>query len=412
MFILSKENITEYLKKWMKGMDYSKPLHIYEVGEGSLEDDGDGFVNFVYRVSDGKMNIVVKQGLTHGKLVTFPLPAERNKLEYESLELRKAIVPDYIPDVYFFDKENYIFAMEDVAYLKIARFQLNKSIQFKKLPFQIAEYCAKTGFYTSEYYLGTVEFRKLISHFMNHGMRTIFDTNAYIVADETNGNFGGGTDPRYDDFALKIIKDPKIVRERYLLRESYMKDCETFVHGDLHTSNIFADQDHMKVIDMEYTFCGPMAYDLGYAMNCFLAQYICADFRPFANERAREEFQNYCLASMKILNDEFFRIFTECWEKDAKPEYRQITEFRQAKYDKWFRDIIGFCANSNFSRATGDIGFPEYDQIETEADMKHAVCISCIIDRALLLHRHKYETFDDCLDDIRIIQKSYMASLT
>lgn len=411
MFILSRENISEYLKEWMPQLDQSKPLSIYVVGEGALEDDGDGFINYVYRVSDGKMNVVVKQGLTHGKLVPFPLPAERNKLEYESFELRKAIVPDYIPDVYFFDEKNYIFAMEDVSYLKIARFQLNKSVQFRKLPFQIAEYCAKTGFYCSEYYLGIVEFRKLISHFMNQGMRTIFDTNAFIVADDTNGNFGGGTDPLYDDFSMKLVKDPAIIRERYLLRESYMKDCETFVHGDLHTSNIFADHDRMKVIDMEYTFCGPMAYDLGYAMNCFLSQYICADFRTFDSVAEKEEFQSYCLASMKILNDEFFRIFTECWKADAKPEYRQIDGFREAKYDKWFRDIIGFCANANFSRAIGDIGFPEYDQIETKEDMRHAVCISAIIDRALFINRHKYTCFDDCLRDIQTIQKAYMAGI-
>ena len=39
-----------------------------------------------------------------------------------------------------------------------------------------AEYLAKTHFYTSEYYLGTKEFRDLTIHFMNHKMRDIFET--------------------------------------------------------------------------------------------------------------------------------------------------------------------------------------------------------------------------------------------
>ena len=54
MFELSKDNITEYLKVHMPELDYSEPLRISEIGEGTLEEDGDGFLNYVFRVSDGK----------------------------------------------------------------------------------------------------------------------------------------------------------------------------------------------------------------------------------------------------------------------------------------------------------------------------------------------------------------------
>ena len=52
MITLSKENITDYLKEKMPYLDFSKPLTISAIGEGTLEEDGDGYINFVYRVSD------------------------------------------------------------------------------------------------------------------------------------------------------------------------------------------------------------------------------------------------------------------------------------------------------------------------------------------------------------------------
>ena len=61
MITLSKDNITEYLKNHISFLDYSKPITISAVGEGSVEEDGDGFINFVFRVSDGKHNLIVKQ---------------------------------------------------------------------------------------------------------------------------------------------------------------------------------------------------------------------------------------------------------------------------------------------------------------------------------------------------------------
>ncbi len=48
MLILTKENITDYLKEKMPDLDTSKPFIISAVGEGPEEEDGDGFVNYVF----------------------------------------------------------------------------------------------------------------------------------------------------------------------------------------------------------------------------------------------------------------------------------------------------------------------------------------------------------------------------
>ena len=38
MVVLSRDNITEYLKSRMPEMDFSKPLEIIPIGEGSIEE--------------------------------------------------------------------------------------------------------------------------------------------------------------------------------------------------------------------------------------------------------------------------------------------------------------------------------------------------------------------------------------
>lgn len=101
MIVLNKENLTEYLIGRLTELDYTKPLNISAVGEGSEEEDGDGYLNFIFRVSDGKRNVIVKQGRTVGRNEDFTnLSSERTRLEYESMMIRKAIVPEYIPDLF------------------------------------------------------------------------------------------------------------------------------------------------------------------------------------------------------------------------------------------------------------------------------------------------------------------------
>lgn len=410
MTILTKENLTDYMKAHMPELDYSKPLIISAVGEGTLEEDGDGFVNFVFRVSDGKKKLIVKQGRKEGRNVPMPLTEERNRLEYESLKIRKSIVPEYVPDVYFYDDVNKVFVMEDVSYLKIARFQMNRSVIFPKLPAQAAEYMAKTHFYTSEYYLEVEEFRKLTTHFMNDRMRRIFDTFAFISKKNAE-DFGGDTDPNFIGFLQDVVFDPFIVKERYLMREAYMKKCEAFIHADFHTSNIFADQDEMKVIDMEYTFCGPIGYDAGYLASHFLSQYVCAAFRPFESAQKREDFRSYCLNGIAEMWEEYFRHFFACWDEDAKSYYKDIPGLKEDLQLRWLRDMIGFCANANLSRCSGDIGYPEYDDLPSEELRKHAVACSVLIDRTLFYKKDQYTSVAQCIDDIGNTADGYLRML-
>ena len=404
MITLSKENITDYLKVKMPYLDFSKPLIISAIGEGSLEEDGDGYINYVYRVSDGKIKLILKQAREDGRVADLhDMSMDRAALEYDYMKLGQVIVPEYMPKLYFYDDENLAFAVEDVSHLKIARFQLNKSIMFPKMAGQIAEYLAKIHFYTSDYYLDTDTFRKLQIRFMNSKMRAVFDDMAFGNRDvDGSGKMGFELDPEYADYIRDLVFDPKV--------DLFMRKAEVLLHGDFHTSNIFVDQEELKVIDMEYAFFGPAAYDLGYQESHLLSQCACAAFRPFDSEEERLTFISYTLASMQHLFEEYCKVFFACWDADAKPIYQGIPGMQEYVQKQLLQDVIGFCASSNFFRCAGGHGnYPEYDDLTDPIAQRNAVILSIIMDHRMILCRGDYANIQEWIDDLLNLLKEFVA---
>ena len=224
MITLTKANITDYLKEHMPDLDYSRPLIISEIGEGTPEEDGDGYVNFVFRVSDGKRKMILKQGRSVGRVTGHTgMDLARTAIEYDYMKIGRVIVPEYIPELYFYDDENLVFAVEDVSYLRISRFQMNKSEMFPRMAEQAADYLARMHFYTSDYYLDTETFRRLQVRFMNSKMRKFFDDRTFVSFDCGEGmdaeEIGFELNPEYAETIKSLILDPRVVLERHKLRD-------------------------------------------------------------------------------------------------------------------------------------------------------------------------------------------------
>ena len=413
MITLTKENITEYLRTQMPDLDYSRPLIISEIGEGSAEDDGDGYVNYVFRVSDGKRKMILKQGRSVGRVTGHTgMDLARTSIEYDYMKLGQVIVPEYIPELYFYDDENLVFAVEDVSYLKICRFQLNKSEIFPKMAKQAADYLARMHFYTSDYYLDTETFRRLQVRFMNSKMRKFFDDRTFISFDCGEGKdaeeIGFELNPEYAEDIKRLILDPRVVLERHKLRDLYMRKAEALLHADFHTSNVFVSKEQLKAIDMEFTFFGPAAYDLGYLQANLLSQCACGVFRIFESKQARLEFVSFILATMQELFTEYCRVFFECWNKDAKPIYQDVPGLQEYVQKQLLQDMIGFCANSHIFRCAADIGYPEYDDLKDKAAIRSAKLLSLVMDHRMILHRAEYPDAESWIDDMLSLVKDFL----
>ncbi len=410
---ITKENIAAYLKE---NTDYFEPdavLSVYEIGEG--EEDGDGFINFLYRVWDetGK-SVIVKQAKTYFKAFgegAGPFVQERNAMEAEIMQIKGAIVPEYIPQIYGVDRQNHAYLCEDCSDLKILRFELMKGRKFPGLPEKIGEFIAKTNFYTSEYYLDATVFKNLQTKFMNPQQRLIFEVGLFLKDERVIDAPDPHDDPNADPERLAMGDAPwksKAFRTEMLkLRDIHMKQAECLVHGDLHTSNIMAGDEAVKIIDQEYSFMGAFSSDMGYLLGSVLYEYIRWFYMDDHPEDFCEDYRNYILDFMCRIVNSYNEVFTACWQKDAKETYRDFDEFRESILDRFIHEVCGFTGTQITSRVGGLVPLPDLDTIEDRDQRNEACRLSLMIGQYLIMHRMEIDSIEKMIDVIQKITKQY-----
>ena len=411
MISLTKENVTEYVNRHVPSLSFHDPVEVIQIGDGELgqEVEGDGYCNYIFRLRDGQSSCIVKQTATvlrrRGALKVTP---KRSEYEYEIMKMRSKIVPQYVPEVYYGDPENHVIVMEDVSNLKLIRFQLNENHRFPNLARMFAQYLAATHFYTSEFYLPVDDYRKMIAHFMDADMRNLMEDTVFIRifgADDYDPACG----PAFKEYCESIKYDKNLQLQRYRLRHLFMSKSETLIHGDFHTSNIFADDQHLKVIDMEYPISAPLSYDLGFLAANFISQLCSIAFRPFESEEARKEYYAYVMTLFQTGYHYYIQYFFEYWDKDAKLEYRLSDSYRYR--DSIAMDILheflGFAACANFSRVCGNMDTADFDCIEDNDLRTRAKFLSINIDALLFEKWDQYRSLEEAVEDIIALTKKH-----
>lgn len=411
MMMLTTDNIIEYVLK-NTALFTTKQLCVEDISDFNPQEEKEGFVNYIYRVHNHEKSVIVKQARPYLKYFgeNYTLTPLRNLLEHETLKLRGGIVPQYIPKTFFIDKENNIFIMEDLSYLKVMRFQLNKMMYFPKFSRQIGEYLAKSNFYTSELYLDAETHRLLQASFINADMRSIMENAAFIRGAFAELDYNTSNKSLLN-ISERVWSKDEIILECYKMRDIFMKRGECLIHGDLHTSNIFIDCDNMKIIDMEYTFMGPYSFDMGYLIANFISQFSAFTFKSNIDETQKENYCGYLLNTIKEIYEYYVYYFNECWKKDLKEAYRHVKGYKESILDTFLSEVIGFAACANMIRLISLAGYPDYDVIENMADKYNAQGLSIVIDQFMLLNRSKIKSIDEWMHILLDIRKDYMKNM-
>lgn len=412
MIVLDKSNIISYLRERYPAFDASGPVSVSAIGDD--EEDSRGLINYVFRVRNGKGSLILKQARSNMRLdddvdstdASYCPPQDRNYSEYLSMKLRRAITPDCVPQVYFADRDNHVFLMEDVNYLKPGRAQLAHGVMIDGLAERVSRFLCDNHFYTSEFYLDTEVFRELDRRFVNTGMRAIMENWLFLRDTPTHKC------PALTQHFLPYIFAGDIVTQSHILRHRYMNTTEAFIHSDVHTSNIFANDSQIKVIDMEYTFAGPMAYDLGYFLASLVSQYCSAVFRPFPSKGEREDFKRYLLGSMYTLVDSYQKRFAAHWDDESKEVYRTCPDFRDAFLEGLIPDTAGYAAMPMFTLCVSSFGFTqEFEVIEDETLKLHALQLHCSLGRRFLMGREHIRTARDVISTILEGERDYLSRI-
>lgn len=405
---LCAENIAEYLYGYPELFDKTKPIEITELSSLESDPEAEGFVNFIYRVTQNGKSYILKQARPYLRVegIADDLPVVRNYLEYLTFILRKSITTKYVPEVYFVDAKNSTFLMEDMRTnnYRVMRFQLNEGREFNNFPSQIGEFIAKNQFYTSELYMDNLMYRTLQQNFTNAPMREIMENLVLRIKEHSSEVPEGCISPEVwelPDVRLEIVK----------AREVFVKKGECLIHGDLHTSNIFINDKNLAVIDMEYSFIGPFSYDLGYLTANFISQYSAFTFNEHFSKEKRASFKTYLIASIQKIFECYFDCFRKCFNKEAKLIYRETDGYLECLFEQILQESCGFMSLANMSRVLNFSPFPDFDSISSPKSRQLAKGLSLMIDLSLLMNRNEIKNPEHLVNAILAAESEYVAHL-
>ena len=124
------------------------------------------------------------------------------------------------------------------------------------------------------------------------------------------------TTPYLDDYAVRIRGDINLKVAINKLKAKFMILGEALLHGDLHTGSIMVTPEDTRVIDPEFSFYGPMAFDVGKILAELLINY----FSQSGHEEtpgARDPYRKWILATVEQVWVKFAEKFIALWNDPA-----------------------------------------------------------------------------------------------
>ena len=254
-----------------------------------VDEVGDGNLNLVFLVRGPTGGLCVKQALPYVRLVgeSWPLPLERAFYEHEALVEHGRCAPGLTPAIYRFDPTLMLTAMELLEPHIIMRRGMIRGIRYPRVAADMAEYMARTLFFTSDLGTGAAEKKARVALFCGNTAlcgitEDLIFTEPYMVCDNNRW-----TAPQLDDIAAAFRADSALKRAVSRLKCRFMGSAEALIHGDLHTGSIMVTQEDTRVIDPEFAFYGPMGFDTGaFVGNLLLNYFSQAGHASAADDRA------------------------------------------------------------------------------------------------------------------------------
>lgn len=239
-------DIIQYIKNtpFLRDFFADGSLHVKEIGDGNL--------NFVFRVYNGKKSLIIKYAPPYLRLLgeDFKLPQERICVEMHTLSYFQTIAPEYFPTIFHTDEKAFLFAMEDLK-----EFETLQKVQLE-MPIALPIY-EKLGDFLAKVYAHTPPLQKS-DYYENETLKSISEN--YIFRFPHIANHEALDIP---SFFKPLPKDVTFRQGIDRLTNLFLTAKETLIHGDLHTGSVMIKGDKIAIIDAEFSFFGPLGFDMG-----------------------------------------------------------------------------------------------------------------------------------------------------
>jgi 5-methylthioribose kinase len=266
-----------------------------ETSRWKVREVGDGNLNLVFIVEGATGTAIVKQALPYVRLVgdSWPLPLKRSFFEYHALTRQEARAPGSVPAIYHFDEGQALIIMEYLSPHMILRRALIEGRQLPNIARDIGLFMARTLFRGSDLHMATKDRKADLALFADNVELCDITENLVFSDPYFDAKMNRHTSPQLDRIVAELRADRDLKVEAQRLKHIFAANAETLLHGDLHSGSIMVTDSETRMIDPEFAFYGPIAFDVG----MLLANFWMAFFSQRGHEQTgkRDAMRAYLL---------------------------------------------------------------------------------------------------------------------
>lgn len=389
---LNEETVVEYIKKKMDFFQADAEFTCNEIGDGNL--------NLVFRVKDMKhgKSLIVKQALPYVRAAgeDWPLDINRGEIETHILRIEHELTEGLVPEVYFYDQEMYCMAMEDLNDYIIMRYGLLEFKQYPNFSEQISDFLVKTLLLTSDVVLDPKEKKERVKEFINPELCLI--TEDLVYTEPFHIGARNNMEEALAEFhRQEIVEDQELVLEVAKLKFDFMNNAQALLHGDLHTGSIFVNERYTKVIDPEFAFYGPMAYDIGALVANLIMNYISTK-AVLEEGPLKEKHKAFLLQSIKEVIDLFKEKSYAMWDGVVKDQMAKTEGFKEHYIQDVLVNTAGVAGCEMVRRTVGFAHVKDLDSIPNDEKRIQAKKDNLSLAKILVKNRHEIVTGEAYLE--------------
>jgi len=378
---------------------------------------GDGNLNLVFLVDGPAGSVCVKQALPYVRLVgeSWPMELKRAFFESECMKEHARHVGRLLPELLHYEPGLYALVMERLTPHVIMRRGMIRAVRYPRFAEDISTYMARALFFTSDLALPAPEKKARQAVFLDNTelckiTEDLIFTDPYRIHERNRW-----TSPQLDAIAAEVRGDAALKLAVQRLKLKFLNAGEALIHGDLHTGSVMVTEDDTRVIDPEFSFFGPMGFDVGAILGNLLINYFAQDGHATPAD-PREPYQDWVLETTERVWTLFEGKFLDLWRAhptgDAypadlfadTPSTRVMEDERRAYMARLFADSIGFGATKMIRRIFGLAHNIDLEWIE-DPD-RRAVCETrCVrLARRLIVERERFPTIADVTAEARKVR--------
>jgi 5-methylthioribose kinase len=386
-----------------------------DFGTLSAQEVGDGNLNMVFIVSNQRVHtesMVIKQALPYLRVLgeSYPLTRERMRFEAQALLLYNELTPGLAPQVYTYDEEMSLVAMEHLKNHEVMRKPLVARKKFPHFADHISTFLANVLFKTSDLYRTGHEKKSLQASYINPSLCKIQEdfvfTNPYMESPENNWN------PQINTEVQAVRQNVPLKLAIIELKEKYMTQGQALIHSDLHTGSIMVNEQDTRVIDPEFSFFGPMGYDIG-ALLSNLVLNFGAHFAHTPDAAAREAYQSYLVETIRDIWVQFAAKFEQLWLANSTGELvpkaywnfpdgeDAFAAYRQRYLRQLLQDTAGLGACESLRRMMGVVSVWDISSIKDNQLRSAAERFVIRVSSRWIIERSSFSSIDDLVGVIR-----------